>query len=135
MKAKRIYGGIKPAAMPRTPPIPARASSGGVFRVPWWFPAGWRAGTQVSAPGEGGPSGGVTGSPPILLSQVPRTGPNGNARSNNGSGGFISGFGGYHWPGPPGVVFTGITPSANQYAVANQDMFIPGIMKNPALGS
>jgi hypothetical protein len=106
----------------------------GIFRVPNFRP-GYRVGTQIFNPGQGGPSGGPTGAPPILLSQQPRTGPNGNMTSMNGSGGGISGFAGFHFAGPVTPAQPGVRSYANQYATANQTLFIPGIVKNPAAAS
>ncbi len=100
------------------------------FQVPNFRPA--RAtGTQILNPGTGGPSGGAAGFPIIKLSRVPKTGPNGNAFSMNGAGGYISGFYGPHYAGPASPAQPGAMPYANQYAYAPQQLFINGLVKAP----
>jgi hypothetical protein len=105
-----------------------------LFIVPHFDP-GFRPGTQIVNLQTGGPSGAAAGFPIINQAAVPRTGPNGNATSMNGAGGYISGIGAYHWPGPDGYVPPGVQPYGNQYAFANQTMFIPGMIKNPMAAS
>jgi hypothetical protein len=102
----------------------------GIFRAPNFRP-GYSAGTQIENPGTGGPSGGRSNVPGPRNQTRPLTGPNGNATSVNGAGGYISGFMGFHYAGPPGPVSIGPTPFANQYAMAQQHLFIPGLIKNP----
>jgi hypothetical protein len=101
------------------------------FRVPTFRP-GYSTGPQIYNPGMGGPSGALSDCPPVNRAAIKRTGPNGNMTSMNGSGGGISGFFGFHFAGPVSIVPAAAQPYGNQYAFANQDMFIPGMVKNPA---